>query len=94
MKLTKERRINRDLDQYGYFPEGKTLPSFKGVDNSGGRYKYLRGEEYRPNRNPGHFQNAGMYENNKGVKLMASYDNTRSNIRQSMDVPSEQLISH
>ena len=90
-KLTKDRRMNnraRNDDGFGYASQGKAIPGMLEVDNSGGRFKYLKGEEYRPKRNPLHFSDARMFEDKTGNELRGYMDRGGSrNVRASMDNP-------
>lgn len=91
-KRTRERKLNREFEEYGYSTTGKAIPGMIGVDNSEGRFKFLKGEDYRPKRNPLHFSDSKLFEENHNVKLRTYFDrNSMKDVRQSMQGPPSNL---
>lgn len=65
------------------------------VDNSQGRDKYLRGEEYRRKRNPSHYADSNMFEDKEQARILTHNEkvnnkNSRDgSVRQSLGAPSK-----
>ena len=59
----------------------------KDADNSGGRDRYVRGEDYRPYRNPQHFADSNLLRENRDINLKPYYDKNgiRSQVGQSLN---------
>jgi len=84
--------LNHGNTEHGYSVLGKAHPGLPGASNDEGRDKYMRGEEYRPMRNPMHYADANILKEKRGFNLKSSYQDDelavykRGNLGMSVDV--------
>lgn len=74
MRRTWERKNERSYDpDYNFSAKGNAHPGMPDTNNEGNRDRYVRGEDYRPLRNPLHYADARILKEERDIDLKPYY---------------------
>lgn len=89
MKRTWERKNHNDYDPaYNYSKQDHADVALPSATHSNQEDRYVRGEEYRPLRNPLHYSDAKILKEDRHINLKPYYggSNDRGQVGRSMEI--------